>query len=179
MSAPDFRAALAKIPRGVKYVHHGRNPETGLDCCGLILAVYRLAGLPIDSLDVPYGCRDVVRPHRNRMILQQVMKEFRMLGKGDGTVSWPVTVPGDCRDGDILLIGSVGNENHLGVVISGSLWQMAGVVGVVGGQRQVVDGRLRETSLCRMWAFATSVFRHQSLCDTSKLSRRFDAFASR
>jgi cell wall-associated NlpC family hydrolase len=161
MRTPDFSAALTSIRPDVPWLHHGRDPQIGLDCFGLVFAIYGAAGMPINHLDMAYGERDHLRPKRTRLILSRVMQAFRMMGKGDGLTAWPVVAPRDCMDGDLLLLGSPGKENHMGIAIGGQIVQMAGRV---DASHNVVDGRIRRVSLHRSWAFVTSVFRHNTLC---------------
>jgi cell wall-associated NlpC family hydrolase len=146
----DFSAALRQIPLDVPYRHHGRSVETGLDCIGLVLAVYRLAGCPLDDLDEPYGIRDALRPERARRLIAKTCMRFT---KQD------VTASRQCRDGDLLLMGDNHHINHLAMVVDGTMVQMAGKIGTVSGRPAVIGGKLRITPLNRGWAFVRGVYR--------------------
>jgi cell wall-associated NlpC family hydrolase len=157
----DFSAAFGKIPKDVKYVHHGRDPRVGLDCVGLILAVYRLAGLPIDKCDEPYGERDFLRKHKTERIAKRLASEFRLTD---------ATTPDECHDGDILLMGGPGYITHAAMVVDGHIVQMAGNTHMEGRKR-VSTGGLSilslNLSLNRAWGFVVACHRHKSLWASS------------
>jgi len=108
----DWQSAVAALPPTVLRLHHGRDPAVGLDCIGLVMFVCRRAGAPFDDLDVPYGVRDAVRPHRYREVERRLNTRFPR-----------APVDGDWRDGDILMIGDL-RGGHLGVFVGGMIYQM-------------------------------------------------------
>ena len=91
-----------------------------MDCIGLVLAVYRLAGCPLDDLDEPYGIRDALRPERARRLIAKTCMRFTR----QDIVSTRL-----CRDGDLLLMGDSRHINHLAMVVDGTMAQMAGKIG--------------------------------------------------
>ena len=142
MSTPIdvFRRAVAGLPPGMRWVCHGRDPATGLDCWGFVLAVYREAGLPIDELDLPYGVRDRNRPTRLSLIHERLSAAFHRVA---------VAVPLDCRPGDVLLVTG-GKLVHPGIYLGGRLVEMSH------------DG-LKATIISRAWPWVSGVYRHRRL----------------
>ena len=108
-----FRVATTRVPIDAPRRHHGRTPEEGFDCVGLVLFLYREAGHGIDELDMPYGERDARRPQRREWITARLATRF-------GTLAEHVRF----RDGDVLLIGNTARQLHLGVVVNDLVFQM-------------------------------------------------------
>jgi len=106
-----FPEAVASIPADINRVHHGRDFD-GVDCLGLVLLIYELVGRPFNDLDIPYGERDHLRPHRFAEVARRLDRRFQR-----------IEVTGVWRDGDILMIGDL-RRNHLGLYCSGMAYQM-------------------------------------------------------
>lgn len=136
----NFHQAMKAISPNVPWVHHGRDSDGGLDCIGLVLELYRRAGLSIDNLDIAYGYRDADRAHRNPLIVGQLLKKFDPIA---------VQTPRETREGDVILIGSV-HQNHIAVIIGSCAVE-------VSKKGLVVTG------LSRMWGHVTAIYRHKEL----------------
>lgn len=135
-----WRAAARAVAGCPGYVHRGRDPRTGLDCIGLVLAMYRAAGESIDELDVPYGERDATRASRRELLLRVLARRFDPVR---------ATGPGDCRDGDVLDVRrrAPGEpEIHLGVVVGGEMVDLA-------------SARVRRSRLVAAWPYVGAVYR--------------------
>lgn len=141
----DFISAFNSIPANVKFVPHGRDPSLGLDCLGFGLALYARAGLSVDELDEPYSRRDEARPCRLARILLLLEKKFVRIDK---------TVPHECREGDVLVVGDA-KQNHLAFVVDGYATEMTGK-------------GLRVSKLGRAWPFVMGVWRHKTLSRRQK-----------
>ena len=133
---PNFKAALNRIPFSTPWTSHGRDPAKGLDCLGLVLLVYRYAGVPQDDLDVPYGKSDQNKPHRVPLIIRQLERRFWRV---------PTAFPAECEDGDILVVGQE-KHNHVGIVADGCFVE------------QTVR-RVKVTRLSILWPEVTAVYR--------------------
>lgn len=136
----NFRNALAAVPVSVPYLSHGRDPKTGLDCIGMVLAVYKNAGINIDDLDVPYSRRDESRPDRATLMVNRLALGF---------VEIPKTTPNNCREGDVLVIGKNEN-NHLALFINGMVVEMT-------------KNRIQTFKVIRVWEHVSRIFRHRPI----------------
>lgn len=98
---------------GVPFRLHGRAPELGLDCVGLVAVAYRLTG------DVPtgYGLRSRDLAHWERII--------RARGFARRHVRW--------RRGDLLLVCPGPAQIHLGV------WTGASLIHADAGLGRIVE----------------------------------------
>jgi cell wall-associated NlpC family hydrolase len=96
------------VDRQIRWVHHGRDPRTGLDCVGLVIWVYRQCGIDLSDLDLPYGVRECTRARSQATLQRRLEKRFA-----------PVT--GDLAEGDVLLLRG---EAHLAIVVKGGVWYM-------------------------------------------------------
>lgn len=148
---PDFYRAAAAFELTIPYVAHGRDPNVGLDCAGLVFALYRAAGLAIDDLDVPYGNRDHARGRASQLIAQGLDKRFKRV---------PKTTPREVADGDVLVIGKE-TSNHLAVALRGTAIEM---VAPHAGPGRMTKGGMRVTKLNLLWEHVTSIHRNKRLC---------------
>lgn len=107
----DFAAAFRLIDPDIPRIEHGRD-FNGVDCVGLPMLIYRLAGHPIDNLDLPYRDKnDAFARHGEHIIRRQLGANFR-------NVTDQVLARLD-HPGDIWLF-----EDHVGVQYFGELWHM-------------------------------------------------------
>ncbi|MGE5609982.1 MAG: hypothetical protein ACM359_12060 [Bacillota bacterium] len=107
-----WEAAISRLPRRIPWVHHGRDPHVGLDCVGLILCVYRMRGIDIADLDVPYGIRDFRRYRRAGVVFDRLVRKFDPAPL-DGLV-----------EGDVLATRCEGAPSHLAIVAGERVYQM-------------------------------------------------------
>lgn len=112
-----FAQILASLPLDIPRVHHGRSPETGFDCVGLPLWVYREAGWPLDDADVQYARDEADAFNSHGMIEQQL--SGRLI---DATAS---VRAGMDRDGDIWVFSIGDGLRHAGVYADGIVYHMA------------------------------------------------------
>jgi cell wall-associated NlpC family hydrolase len=131
----NFVRALASLPPKIPFVVHGRDPATGLDCIGFVLAVYRAAGEPIDDLDVPYGRTDVRNPTRQPLMINRLRLRFVEV-----KANWD-----ELQDGDLLVMGRE-RDNHIAIVVDSRIHEMT------------PKGRMVHRSPA-VWEWVTSVFR--------------------
>ncbi|MGE5609170.1 MAG: NlpC/P60 family protein [Bacillota bacterium] len=107
-----WEQALSRLPRQIRWVHHGRDPHVGLDCVGLILCVYRSRGIDLADLDVPYGRRDFLRFRRAGVVFERLLRWFR-------------EVPFHAlAEGDVLATRCEGAPSHLAIVVGQRVYQM-------------------------------------------------------
>ena len=131
----------------VPWVHHGRDAATGLDCVGLVLAVYERVGLSLADMDVPYAEGDCRR--RGALLLRILDKRFKRIDAG-GRFG-----PLDCESGDVLVLRS-GTLFHVAIVVDGVVLEMA--------QKWPGSRNLRANGLNhKIWPFVDGVYRHREL----------------
>lgn len=95
MTAADTcRRALALV--GTRFRPQGRDPALGLDCVGLIAAVFQI---PPESVPRDYQ----LRGDRRAEIVDAMSRYFRRVS------------PGNCRAGDVLLLDIAGRQSHLAI----------------------------------------------------------------
>lgn len=97
---------------GVPYHHQGRN-SFGLDCAGLVVVAYRMAGYDIEDVQ-GYGrepWKDGLRAAVER--------------------NFPVRVEGDGQPGDVLLLYGIHEVRHLAIQSETGMIHAYGVVGRV------------------------------------------------
>lgn len=136
----NFKESLRNIDRNVKFLHHGRDNK-GMDCVGLILFVYKNAGLNIDHLDTAYSESDANKPHRApTMIARQLSKEFS---------NTQMECFESACDGDVLVIGNPINS-HVGIVVGPYCFEMTR------------DKGIRKTELKDVWEFVSAVYRNSN-----------------
>ncbi len=108
-----FAAALARVPRGVPRVHHGRD-AAGLDCVGLFFLLYRLAGRPVDEVDGDYPPADEMTNADVERFVSRCLGRFEVLPPRGYHADR--LVPGDV----IVMRGDRrGTDNHVGVYVGG------------------------------------------------------------
>lgn len=107
-----WEAAISRLPRQIRWVHHGRDPRVGLDCVGLVLCVYSQRGIDIVDLDVPYGIRDFRTHRRAGVVFERLARKFD-----------PVPLH-RVMEGDVLATRCEGAPSHLAIVIGPSVYQM-------------------------------------------------------
>jgi hypothetical protein len=108
-------AAAESLSPDTPRQEHGRTPEEGLDCLGLVIWLYEQAGVPLTYLDRPYS-RLESTAHPRRATLRAVAigtlhGPFRIVKAFDHHY-W--------RDGDVVLISEP--TMHLGVVANGNIY---------------------------------------------------------
>lgn len=102
--APDRIAHEAMGLIGTRFRLHGRDPQTGLDCVGLVLTALRNAGLTMP--DIP------AYRLRNRSIIHH-------LEVVEGTSLRPVDPDQSMRAGDIILCNCGPAQHHLLIAAHG------------------------------------------------------------
>lgn len=131
MDQRDRLVASARAFLGVRFAHQGRNPATGLDCLGLLIATASKAGLTLQGQspealdDRHYG----VRPDTEYL--------QRMLGTHLQTVHSP-------EIGDVLLLTIDGRPQHLALVTDYPVAGELGMIHAYAVARKVVEHRLDE-----------------------------------
>ena len=105
--------AIAAVAPRVTWVHHGRDPDKGMDCVGLILCVYRIKGIDLFDLDVPYSIRDYQKRRRAGLVVERLLRRFR-----------EVPLTGALEDGDVLVTRCDRAPSHLAIVVGDWTWQM-------------------------------------------------------
>lgn len=95
---------LASDLIGTPFLHRGRDPAIGLDCYGLVIALYRLRW----SIDLPHYATDGSRRHAT--------EAARMIA-ADAAASWIETAAGQERAGDVVVLRRLGLPLHLGIVL--------------------------------------------------------------
>lgn len=115
-SGKDFKFAVSKLPAKIERVHRGRDIDTGLDCAGLFLWIYRVAGKNVDHIDCEYSENDFASPTRVAFMTDRLLRGgFRNVA-GQVSRGW-------FKDGDVLILG-VGGAVHLGIYVDGMIYQM-------------------------------------------------------
>lgn len=90
---------------GVPYRDRGRDPQTGLDCWGLVLAAQReIFGRDLSRHEIPYACATAL-PSASAALLA---------GAQDETLWAPVET---VRPGDVVTLRVLGWVAHCGVMI--------------------------------------------------------------
>jgi hypothetical protein len=107
-----WKEAISSFPQSIRWVHHGRNPSTGLDCIGFVICVYQKRGIDVSSLDRPYGIRDCKRDANGDRLAKQMEPKFVEVHDG------PLI------DGDVVILG---RPAHVAVVCEGKMVYMNGV----------------------------------------------------
>jgi len=97
-------------------MHRGRSLETGVDCVGLIFAIYRLAGRPIDRLDRPYSRRLAGTRLGSAIVGRQAKRSF-----DDVTA---LVKAGIDEDGDVWQFSLNGQIPHVGICIADHVYHM-------------------------------------------------------
>jgi cell wall-associated NlpC family hydrolase len=129
MSERTRMVACARAYVGVRFAHQGRNPASGLDCLGLLIAAARQAGVTLQGHcpsvldDRHYGSRPDV--HYLQVML--------------GTYLQPVDFP---EIGDVLLLRVVGRAQHLALVSDYPAEGELGMIHAYATARCVVEHRL-------------------------------------
>ncbi len=126
-----WRAALALV--GVRFRLHGRVPETGLDCVGLVAAAYSAAGVRVGCVPDDYRMRDVA--------LEQLEGWLQAAG---------LAAVDDCAVGDVVVSDMGRGQFHLMIAGDGACVHahaglrrvvlMPGVVGSVVGRWRASTG---------------------------------------
>jgi cell wall-associated NlpC family hydrolase len=121
---PDPGEALATAAEqliGIPFRLHGRNPETGLDCVGVVAAALQATGA-MPSMPSGYALRNLT-----------VSQWLHHAGQ-----SGLATAPGPVEIGDVLLITLGHCQHHLAIATAGTT-----VVHAHAGLRQVVKQALQ------------------------------------
>jgi hypothetical protein len=121
----------------------------GLDCVGLILAVYERVGLSLAEIDVPYAEGDCRR--RGNILLQMLDRRFKRVDADSADGFGPL----DCQSGDVLVLRS-GELFHVALAIDGVALEIAQKW---PGRRNL---RINAISL-KLWPFVDGVYRHRKL----------------
>lgn len=108
-SCPSLEEGTARALIGKRFRLHGRAPETGLDCIGVVAWVYQLS--------VPTGYR------LRTSDVRRVEEELRRLG----------FLPGLGGPGEVVLLRPGAEQVHLGIMTS------CGFVHADAGLRRVVE----------------------------------------
>lgn len=126
-------AAAADGLVGTPYRLHGRDPDTGLDCVGLVLSAIAAAGRQPSELPT-YGLRNL---SLDRLLPFAAKNGF-------------VEATGSPREGDLLLINSGPAQHHLMIARDRSTY-----VHAHAGRRQVVrQSGLQQASIVHHWRSA-------------------------
>lgn len=110
-------AIAAEALRGARYRLHGRDPDTGLDCVGLLAAALVGIGRPA-PLPTGYALRSRALPELDRHVLDCGF----------------AAVTDECRPGDVLLTRPGPCQFHL--LIAGT---RSGLIHAHAGLRRVVE----------------------------------------
>ncbi len=116
-----FAAALAMV--GAPFRLHGRDPATGLDCAGLVLAAYAAAGAELRAA-TGYPLRG--------------MAAARICAFADASGLSRLPADAPLRCGDVALLALAGRQFHFGLL--GWLNGTAGLVQAHAGLRRVTVG---------------------------------------
>jgi cell wall-associated NlpC family hydrolase len=138
VAAPDLGTALAQAAAnliGCQFRLHGRDPVTGLDCVGLVVAALAAIGVR-PSAPTGYGLRNLAVEH--------------WLHHAAGSGLTPA--PGPERRGDVLLIALGACQHHMAIAADNGF-----VIHAHAGLRRVVrQPHDPAWQLCAKWRAALS-----------------------
>lgn len=129
MDLRERMVACARAQLGVRFAHQGRNPASGLDCLGLLMAAAKQAGVTLNGhcpsvLDERhYGSRPDVEH------LQAMLERYLQ----------PVDFP---DIGDVLLLRVAGRAQHLALASDYPVEGELGMIHAYATARCVVEHRL-------------------------------------
>lgn len=133
---------ISEMPKDVQWKHHGRSPEEGLDCAGLVLWILYQLYVDTSSLDLPYEPDDLKNPELRERTIS--ILESRTV---DVTKDWLCS---QRKDGDVVTyIHLKGSCLHLGIYASDKIYEM--------------DDRLRIRDAKRLMPFIHRVFRFEEI----------------
>jgi cell wall-associated NlpC family hydrolase len=136
MATPDHEAALAVAAAGLvgcPFRLHGRDPATGLDCVGLVVAALAAIGAR-PSAPTGYALRNLA------------VEDWLHHAAGSGLVP----SPGPVRTGDVLLIRLGACQHHLAIAAGDGI-----VIHAHAGLRRVVrQPHDPAWQLCAKWRAA-------------------------
>lgn len=130
---PDSLASAAQALVGVPFRLHGRDPQTGLDCIGVLAASLAACGRPAD-LPLGYALRTRVLPRLDPFV------------HGSGLIE----AAGSIRPGDIVLLRVGPGQIHLAIAASEGRFIHAHA----GRRRVVCDRLLQEWTVAGHWRLA-------------------------
>lgn len=129
MDQRDHFVACARSFLGVRFAHQGRNPASGLDCLGLLIATAEKAGISIDGFP-PRMLDDRQYGHRpDTEYLQETLARYLQ----------PVAT---AEIGDVLLLRIHGRPQHLALVSDYPAVGEYGMIHAYAAARKVVEHRL-------------------------------------
>lgn len=134
--AVSFADAIRSIPDDTPRRSHGRTPEEGLDCAGLMFHVYRECGIDLSDLDVPYTESQEINLIAGRIPEMQILRRFEDITRK--------TYRRQDEDGDIWVVVAT-RCKHFSIFAENNVYHMA--------------DRLRCRSADRMRGFVVRSFR--------------------
>lgn len=108
---------LETIPTDVARTPHGRSPDEGLDCAGLVLWAMKQWGRDISHLDLPYRHEDIGSKELQLLLLDQLRHNLI-----DVTEGW---LAGFEKDGDIVLWRGRDGMAHVALYADRKVFEMA------------------------------------------------------